>query len=151
MIVTRNWININKIMKTYKIGNKEIKFDLPDGNYEKGIKEIFFGLTQLLESLDEKKEEYQECQWENCGGGRYCEKHSLETEPKSTLRELITEIVHKGEYNTDKQFADKIISLFKDTLLKEIDKSKKIGELQATGDRLDFNYTMDIKHIINNF
>ena len=43
--------------KTYKINNKEIEFDLPDGDYPKGVKELFFGLTHLLEALSDKEEE----------------------------------------------------------------------------------------------
>jgi len=29
--------------------------------------------------LPSVEEESEQCQWENCGGGRYCEKHSLES------------------------------------------------------------------------
>ena len=30
---------------------------------------------------EEAEETFEPCQWENCSGGRYCQKHSLEQLP----------------------------------------------------------------------
>lgn len=82
---------------------------------------------QRTDALDEKEEEV--C--EHKGGIRCWECGDVlgKEEPKSTLREDIKEILCeamflKTEYldPTGNKDADKIISLFKDTLLKEIDK-----------------------------
>ena len=79
-------------------------------------------------------------------GGETLEKYP---EPKSTLRENGTEIVYEYlresgiTFNTidSKQIADKIISLFKDTLLKEI---------ELLDDHLMYIHKKDITNLIKN-
>lgn len=219
--------------KIYKIGNKEIKFDLPDGNYEKGIKEIFFALTNLLEALDEKKEE---CEHKRYGFktsklGMYCldcdkllgisehmakldkiaerdakgsvveiprptykeerqadcdckemsckpgctKKHTCHVfwcsicrpdithpgltkeEPKSTLRDTASELLKENGCSRcrhlDVKFfyteADKIISLFKDTLLKEIKKAEMPGYQDEGAEHAHAGYVRALEDIIN--
>lgn len=88
--------------------------------------------NELLDALDEKKEE-----------------------PKSTLREEIKYLVtHTGPTTQDSllRVTDQIISLFKDTLLKEV---KKAEPLRLQGESTDFTqgqeWTMtQIKQIIKN-
>ena len=78
----------------------------------------------LLEALNEEKEECPACRVENYGVEAVHSKHTCrKEEPKSTLKEEISEYVNNHAYvpNLDPdRTADKIISLFKDTLLKEI-------------------------------
>lgn len=74
--------------KIYKIGNKEIEFDLPDGDYPKGVKELFFGLTHLLEALSDKEEECNCCGWDD---NRYTH------EPGCNLREKPKQEECKGD------------------------------------------------------
>jgi len=45
--------------------------------------------TPLPSVIDES----EPCQWENCGGGRYCEKHSLES--KDVSLSSVEEVVEK--------------------------------------------------------
>lgn len=47
-------------------------------------------IKMLRNSLPPSEEEY-DCQWENCSGGQYCEKHSLESRP-SAEEECICQI-----------------------------------------------------------
>ena len=46
-------------------------------------------------SLSSVEEESEQCQWENCGGGRYCEKHSLESKGVSlpSVEALVSESI----------------------------------------------------------
>lgn len=88
--------------KNYLIKGKEI-CGFPErsyGNVDITLLEERFNL--LLEALNEKKEE-----------------------PKSTLKEAIVDIIEEGRAYTISDDADKIISLFKDTLLKEINQKEK--------------------------
>lgn len=41
-------------------------------------------INELIDAWNNQQEEIFEdfCQWENCSGGKYCSKHSLENEPK---------------------------------------------------------------------
>lgn len=59
-------------------------------HYYKGDLCAFDGVNKRV-SLDEysiaSPEEAQECQWENCSGGQFCEKHSLEIKPSSDWKE----------------------------------------------------------------
>ena len=45
-------------------------------------------------SLSSVEEESEQCQWENCGGGRYCEKHSLESKGVSlpSVEEVVSHL-----------------------------------------------------------
>lgn len=139
--------------KKYIINGKEIQFDLPDGNYEKGSKEIFFALTNLLEALDEKKEECEHKFMPHLLNCIRCGRSKEDVEPKSTLREEINSIIYDlAGTDFDGKEADKIISLFKDTLLKEIEKAEP---LRLQGESPDFTqgqeWTMtQIKQIIKN-
>ena len=47
--------------------------------------------TTKLSSVEEESEQ---CQWENCGGGRYCEKHSLESKGVSlpSVEEVVSHL-----------------------------------------------------------
>lgn len=38
-------------------------------------------LSWAIEKLEADSPEKEECQWENCSEGRYCERHSLESSP----------------------------------------------------------------------
>ena len=89
--------------KKYIINGVEIEKLEPSrfAGYEMGLQALAGCVYQLLDALDEKKEE-----------------------PKSILREEIKYLVtHTGPTTEDSllRVTDKIISLFKDTLLKEID------------------------------
>ena len=121
-------------MKTYKINGKEIEEieverKMPLEKHEFSTRD--FGLrqkfNQLLEALDEKKEE-----------------------PKSTLREEIKGAVRLR--SNDGLVADKILELMKSHLLQEI---KKAEPLRLQGESTDFTqgqeWTMrQIKQIIKN-
>ena len=115
--------------KNYLIKGKEI-CGFPErsyGNVDITLLEERFNL--LLEALNEKKEE-----------------------PKSTLKEAIVDIIEEGRAYTISDDADKIISLFKDTLLKEVQKAEP---LRIPGESLEFTsgqeWTMrQIKQIIKN-
>ena len=54
--------------------------------------------------LPSLEEESEQCQWENCGGGRYCEKHSLESKGMSlpSVEKFTLGIdTNEGKYTAD--------------------------------------------------
>ena len=141
--------------KTYTINGKEIKMDYASPQDM---------LTQLLEVLDEKKEDckhslmkhlYKEngdiiyscdscgkhwpfedenkkkCVCSNYKRGQtrpVCPVCDKKEEPKSTLREEIASYLWESDAPNTNIDTDKIISLFKDTLLKEIkDKETRLN------------------------
>lgn len=74
---------------------------------------------------DKKEEPKSECKHNDpyrsgAGTCRECGLHY--EEPKSTLKEDVCEIMLEWKVSTPEKQADKILSLFKDTLLKEIEK-----------------------------
>lgn len=113
-------------MKTYNIGGKEI-CGFPErsyGNVDITLLEERF--NQLLEALDEKKEE-----------------------PKSTLREKAENLIFQGGGEKSSKFiADKIISLFKDTLLGEA--RNKIRTVRINGEKEAVVTLEDVEQIIQN-
>lgn len=73
-------------------------------------------------------EEYESCQWENCSGGRYCKKHSLE---KNTLTDIEEKDIPEGvirippiEESWEERFDERINSI----LLDYIRETSKRGE-----------------------
>lgn len=50
----------------------------------KGDDILSFFEKEVMEDTETLGDEMVECQWENCSGGRYCEKHSLESQPESS-------------------------------------------------------------------
>lgn len=115
--------------KVYKINGKEIE-KLEQHRFVDGVKTLARQVDLLLEALDEKKEEkYCDHGWyanpaENKRWCYHCDtiEKIKKEEPKSTLKEEVRIIIHDDIRLTTHEQADKIISLFKDTLLKEIEK-----------------------------
>ncbi len=128
--------------KVYKINGRRIESLWSDCSH----KDLWMQVDQLLEALDEKKEEKirepegkqvsyprdekrekmaQDANYKNMPEygefWRNVKRSSIE-EPKSTLREATLKIVRTVADLQAEPVADKIISLFKDTLLKEIEK-----------------------------
>lgn len=135
-------------MTKYIINGKEIEKPEPSRfvGSGMGVQRLAMQLNDLLEALDEKKEEKirelegkrvsyprdekrekmaQDANYKNMPEygefWRNVKRSSIE-EPKSTLREATLKIVRTVADLQAEPVADKIISLFKDTLLKEIEK-----------------------------
>jgi len=120
--------------KVYKINGKEIE-KLEQHRFVDGVKTLARQVDLLLEALDEKKEEkYCDHGWyanpaENKRWCYHCDtiEKIKKEEPKSTLKEATLKIVRTVADIQAKPVADKIISLLKDTLLKEMKKYSNIG------------------------
>lgn len=76
-----NWKTIEKEFrkKFYRYENEDKKDNVLVEEYGGYILDFFkpYFQEQMHKEAVEELESI-ECQWENCSGGRYCEKHSLE-------------------------------------------------------------------------
>ncbi len=128
--------------KKYIINGVEIEEFKIDPNMDTYLQGLPSKFNQLLDALDEKKEEPKPEYYDHSKTKMYLvrENGTVDkfTEPKSTLREDIKEILCEAMYlkpeyldPTGNKDTDKIISLFKDILLKEIN---KLNPVYATRD-----------------
>lgn len=82
--------------------------DCEDVGFNYALTEVEAVLPQMLalaekrgaegaydEGFEEAREAFEtECQWENCSGGRYCKKHSLENKPLIEQNPDIEQVAH---------------------------------------------------------
>lgn len=71
------------------------------------------------------------CQWENCSGGKYCEKHSLESIPSQDFEEkLMDEFCVMFERSQDDTAVERLISFIRS--LRQSDKELILGKMEET-------------------